>query len=273
MKKILLLTALLAGGLMTINAQMNDYLVTFETESDTAGWVVFANGSMPADDDVTVVENPDTTGINTTEMALRFVVNDDADPWVGMVNNVKFTGDSALVVTEENHIFTMMVYKSVIGNVGLKLERETGGGGVYEVLVPNTLIDEWELLTFDFSEVIGNTYEALVIFPDFPEMRMQGTVVYLDNIMFGEAPPATSVNLFDRTALKVYPNPAESHLYIQHPGMTGYSISNSLGQTIEKKAFNVTDYRMIELDKLKSGIHFITVQSNSGVHTTRFIKK
>jgi hypothetical protein len=273
MKKILLLIALLAGGLITINAQMNDYLITFETESDTAGWMVFANGSMPADDDVAVVENPDTTGINPSEMALRFVVNDDADPWAGMVLNNYFTGDSALMITEENHTFTMMVYKTTISNVGLKLEQETGGGGVYEVLVPNTLVNEWELLTFDFSEVIGNTYEALVIFPDFPEMRIQGTVVYIDNIMFGEAPPATSVNLFDRMALKVYPNPAESHLYIQHPGMTGYAISNSLGQMIEKKAFNVTDHRMIELDRLKSGIHFITVQSDKGTQTTRFIKK
>jgi hypothetical protein len=273
MKKNLLLIIMIFGGLMTINAQMNDYLISFEADTDTAGWVVFANGAMPADDDVTVVENPDTTGINPTEMALRFVVNDDADPWVGMVNNVAFTGDSALAITEENHIFTMMVYKTVVSNVGLKLEQETGGGGVFELLVPNTLVNEWELLTFDFSEVIGNTYEALVIFPDFPEMRTAGTVVYIDNITFGEGPPATSVNQLERMSLKVYPNPAESHLYIQHPGMTSYSISNSLGQMVETKAFSITDIKMIELDRLKSGIHFITVQSDKGTQTTRFIKK
>jgi hypothetical protein len=270
MKKILLIV-LFAVGTMAVSAQQ-DTLVAFEAVSDTAGWVVFANGANPAVDDVTVVENPDTTGVNPTAMALRFVVNADADPWAGMVLNDYFTGDSAITITEDNHIFTIMVYKTKVSNVGLKLEQGMNAPATYEILVPNTLINEWEILEFDFSEVIGNTYEALVLFPDFPEMREGGTTVYLDNVIFGQA-PATSVTMFENMPLKVYPNPAENRLHIQHPQMTGFVISNSLGQRVETQNFGQTDFRTIDIDRLKSGIHFITVQSKSGVHTTRFIKR
>lgn len=272
MKKVLLSIILVASGLLTINAQIADTLVTFEAEADTAGWQVFANGADPAENDVTVVENPDTTGLNPSSMALRFVVNVDSDPWAGMVNNNLFTGDSAIAITEENHLFTMQVYKTNISNVGLKLEQETGGGGVFEVLVPNTLVNEWEVITFDFSEVIGNTYEALVLFPDFPEMRLEGTVAYIDNIVFWEE-GTTSAPLLEKMALKVFPNPAHDQLYVQHPDITGYTISNSLGQAVDRAQFGATNQKTIEISKLMTGIHFITVQSKSGIHTTRFIKK
>jgi hypothetical protein len=272
MKTSLLLIFLVAGSLLTANAQMADTLVTFESTADTTGWVVFANGDNPSADDVMVVVNPDTTGINPTDSVLMFNVNADAQVFAGMVLNDYFVGDSAIAITEENHIFTMQVYKTNLSNVGLKLEQEIGGGPVYEVLVPNTVINEWEVITFDFSEVIGSTFEALVIFPDFPEMRMEGTVVYIDNIIFGD-PEATSSPLLEKAALKVYPNPAHDLLYVQHPGMTGYTISNSLGQSVEARQFGTTDQRTIDVARLKTGIHFLTVQSKSGVHTTRFIKK
>jgi hypothetical protein len=273
MKKILLFITLIAVGSMTVNAQMaGDTLVAFEAVTDTAGWLVFANGANPADDDVTVVENPDTTGVNPTAMALRFVVNADADPWAGMVKNDYYVGDSAIAITEENHMVTIMVYKDRIDSVGIKFEGGLNNAPNFELKVSNTVINEWEVLTFDFSEIIGNTYEALVLFPDFPNMREAGAVVYLDNVILGEA-PATSVSLFEKMPLRVYPNPAENRLHIQHPQMTGFVISNSLGQRVETMNFGETDFRTIEIDRLKSGIHFITVQSRSGVHTTRFIKR
>ncbi len=277
MKIILLAFFLTAVGFITINAQIADTpaadtLVVFESQADTTGWELFANGTSPADDDVIVVTNPDATGLNPTDSVLQFTVNADADPWASIVNNVRFGGDSAITITQENHIMTMMVYKSKISNVGLKLEGEINLGLDLEILVPNTLIDEWEVLTFDFSDAIGSTYEALAIYPDFSEDREEGTVVYLDNIVFGEE-VSTSARLPEELGLKVYPNPVLDKLYVQHPGITGYSISNSLGQLVEKSVFGATNFKTIEVSKLKSGIHFITVQSKDGIQTTRFIKK
>ena len=77
------------------------------------------------------------------------IVLDNADPWVGTWSEAygphEFTAD--------NHIMEMMVYKSVISNCGIKLEVGTGEN--QEVMVPNTKINEWELLTFDLSAAVG----------------------------------------------------------------------------------------------------------------------
>lgn len=273
MKKVLLSLIFVAGGLLAMNAQPTDTLITFEAEADTAGWMVFANGSEDAQDSATVVANPDSSEVNPSQMALRFVVADEADQWAGYVLRNAFTGDSAIAITEEEHIFTMQVYRTEVGRVGLKLEDEVAGGEDNpEILVETTLTDEWEVVTFDFSEFIGNTYATLTIFPDFPEEeRTAGATVYIDNIMFGMG-EATSSPLRPEASLKVYPNPAKDRLYIQHQGMTGYAISNSLGQTIERLKFSPTHQKTINVSKLRAGIHFITVESGDGVQTTRFIK-
>lgn len=275
MKKILLSLILVAGGLLTINAQTLDTLVVFETSADTTGWIIFENGANPADDDVMIVANPDTTGINPTDSVLMFNVNADAQPWAGMVLHDVFVGDSAIAITEDQHIFTMMVYRTSMGRVGFKLEREVADNSVHEVIVDNTVENEWEILTFDFSAVIGKTYQSIVLFPDFPdpaEGRTEGALVYIENVVFGEQ-EVTSAPLVQQAALKVYPNPAFDKLYVQHPNMTGYTISNMLGQAVERAQFGATGLKTIELGNLRTGIHFITVESNDGIHTTRFIKK
>lgn len=273
MKKLLLSLCFVAGGIIAINAQPTDTLVTFEVAADTTGWEVFANGE-PGEDDVTVVENPDSSEVNPTAMALRFVVNDDADPWAGIVLRNAFVNDSAIAITEEEHIFTMQVYRTEVGRVGLKLEDEASGGANPEVIVETTLTEEWEVVTFDFSEHIGSTFATLTIFPDFPEgeSRTAGAEVYIDNILFGMGEP-TSAPVTPVAALKVYPNPAHDRLYIQHQDMTGYTISNSLGQTIERLKFAPVHQKTINVSKLRSGVHFLTVEAENGIHTTRFIKK
>lgn len=272
MKRILLSIILVAGGLLTINAQTLDTLFTFEAPADTTGWLVFANGTG-ADNDVIIVANPDSSEVNPTDSVLMFTVNEDADPWAGMVLHDVFVGDSVIAITEEQHIFTMMVHRPTLGRVGLKLEREVTDNSVAEVLDTTTLVDMWEVLTFDFSDFIGKTYQSLTLFPDFPaEARTGGTIVFLDNVIFGEE-ETTSAPLVEKTQLKVYPNPAKDRLYVQHPGMTGYAISNSLGQEIERTVFGVTNQKTIEISRLRTGIHFLTIQSQNGIHTTRFIKK
>ncbi len=100
----------------------------------------------------------------------------------------------------------MMVWKSVISPVGFKVEGSTNGGPVTEVKVSNTLINQWEKITFDLSAAIGFSYNRINIFPDFPDTRTSGTTVYLDNIVKVTALPATVVDIIvnspDHTTLE-----------------------------------------------------------------------
>jgi hypothetical protein len=82
----------------------------------------------------------------------------------------------------------MMVYKSVISDVGIKFA--TGSlASSGEIKVSNTLINQWEELTFDFTSKIGEPSSAgitqIIIFPDFNLAgRSADVIAYFDNITF-----------------------------------------------------------------------------------------
>jgi len=83
-----------------------------------------------------------------------------------------------------------MVWKPVISDVGIKFAR-ADGSALVEIKVPNTVTNQWEELTFDFTSRIGdpNTIDQdqFIFFPDFDLAgRTQNNVVYFDNVTFSE---------------------------------------------------------------------------------------
>ena len=79
-----------------------------------------------------------------------------------------------------------MVYKTTISPVGLKFATPAGGS-TGEILVSNTLVNQWEELTFDFTAVINaptsTGIDQIIVFPDFTQ-RSDNNVCYIDNIKF-----------------------------------------------------------------------------------------
>ena len=80
-----------------------------------------------------------------------------------------------------------MVYKNKISDVGIKLV-DSNNAAMQEIKVSNTVINEWEELTFDFSTRIGLyplVKDQIVIFPDFDITgRTKDEIVYFDNVQF-----------------------------------------------------------------------------------------
>jgi len=260
MKKILTLLFLIAFAL-GVNAQLN--LIGFESTTDDAFWTIMSN-NPDSPDDMTVVANPDKSGINTSDSVLEFKVNATADAWVGAWS----THFGPIAFTADAHTLTMMVYKPVVSNSGLKVEGSTNGGPNIELKVPNTGMNQWELLTFDFTAGVGFSYGTLVFFADFVENRTSGPTVYMDNIT-GTAP--TSIRQISGPSLKVFPNPADEMIYVQYPDMTGFTISNMIGQNIRMEKFQAVSSRSIELSNMPAGIYFIIVESLSGSYTSKFM--
>ncbi|MEO0575990.1 MAG: hypothetical protein AAF004_11040 [Pseudomonadota bacterium] len=157
--------------------------IDFESASTGAGftWSVFENVDNPA---LEFIANPDATGINTSATVAQFTARQAGQPFAGTITSdlATFTLDAT------NSTVTIMVWKSVISNVGIKFENGIGGS-TGEILVPNTVTDQWEELTFDFSGVIGDPNNTditgFIVFPDF-EARTQENVVYFDNVTFGD---------------------------------------------------------------------------------------
>ena len=161
--------------------------INFEPDGFGATWTwsVFENGANPA---LGVVDNPDKSGVNTSSKVARFTALKGGQPWAG-VESLQGVDLGTFSWNDNNRIVKIMVWKPVISDVAIKFDTETGWSQG-ERKVANTLVNQWEELTFDFSDYVnppeGNgTMGRIIIFPDFDMSgRKQDNVIYFDNITF-----------------------------------------------------------------------------------------
>jgi len=165
--------------------------IDFETGGygSTWTWTVFENGANPP---LEIITNPDMSGINTSAMVAKFTALDTGAAWAGC-ETLHGADIGTFTLDSSNSIVKIMVWKPVISDVGIKFVTPSSAA-LPEIKVANTLINQWEELTFDFTSRIGdpNTIDQdqIVIFPDFDlNGRGQTNICYFDNITFS-APTA-----------------------------------------------------------------------------------
>ncbi len=164
--------------------------INFEVGGFGADWTytVFENGPNTP---VAVVANPDMSGINTSATVGQMTALQVGMPWAGC-ETLHGAGIGTFTLSASNAIVKIMVWKSVISDVGIKFSVNDGGS-TGELKVANTLINQWEELTFNFSGKIGEptstNIDQIVIFPDFNFARTSDNVFYFDNITFSSASP------------------------------------------------------------------------------------
>jgi hypothetical protein len=269
MKRIftfLFLSALATG----VFAQLETFYDFEEGSADTT-WRLFGNGADENDTtDLSIVLNPLAMDPNISDSVLKFLVREDAVRWAGMYTD----GCGIMFFTEEAKTLCMMVLKTVVSRVGLKVELSLNSGDDITMYLENSVTDEWELLTFEFNDAVGYYYQRLTVFPDFPEVdKTWGeNVVYIDNIGVPK-PDNTSVQEFSGAAMKLYPNPVDFRMAVQYPGMTGITVSDVLGRQIRSISFPAVDSKVIEVGDLHSGIYFVTAVTAHGNYTMPFMKK
>jgi len=152
-------------------------------------WTVFENGpNAPLE----IITNPVQSGINTSATIAKFTALQIGAPWAGCESAHGDDDLGPFVLDATNSLIKIMVWKPVISDVGIKLVT-ANGWSVSEIKVANTLVNQWEELTFDFSAVPNppvseGQYDKIVIFPDFNlSGRTQDNVIYFDNITFNPA--------------------------------------------------------------------------------------
>ena len=126
--------------------------IDFETggHGSTWTWTVFENDINPP---IEIVENPNTSGINSSDFVAKFTALQVGQPWVGC-ESLHGSDIGTFSLNVNNSTVKIMVYKTVISDVGLKFVIPSNGS-LGEIKVANTLINTWEELTFDFSNHIG----------------------------------------------------------------------------------------------------------------------
>jgi len=158
--------------------------IDFETGGYGADWTwtVFENDTNPP---VEIIANPDASDPNTSATVAKFTALETGQPWAGC-ETLHGSDIGTFNLDETNCTIKIMVYKPVISDVGIKLVKPDGWS-MGEIKVANTVVNEWEELTFSFSSQLSDGYDQIVIFPDFDLAgRTQDNICYFDNITFSE---------------------------------------------------------------------------------------
>lgn len=203
--------------------------VTFEDATQPYPFVNFDGGVS------TVIDNPDKTGINTTNKVARMVKN-AGQPW----------GGSMLALGEPinfsvNKIFRMKVWSPRVGaKVLLKVENATDGTISFEKEVSTTIANGWDDLVFDYSAIDARSYQNLVIIFDLgtPGNGSANFTFYYDDIRLTNTIPSNAVELpltFESTSVNYNFTNFDGGVVtvIDNPQVNGLNTSAKTGKMVK----------------------------------------
>ncbi len=125
-----------------------------------------------------IIDNPFSTGINTSSKIWKFVKSQGAETWGGT-----WTPMGTKININDGKKFKIMVYATETGK-SIHFQLEDGTDYKPAVDVPITVANQWQELTFDFSSLNiadGHLFNQFVVQYNLSE-NGQGEVIYLDNI-------------------------------------------------------------------------------------------
>ncbi len=203
--------------------------LTFESPTVNYDFINFGGG------EVTIINNPQSGGINTSAKVGRMVKN-PPEVWGGSVITL---GEP--INFSSNKIFRMKVFSPRVGaRVLLKVENLTNGGIFFEKEATSTVANAWEDLAFDFSGInTANSYQKVVLIFDlgtagngsanftwlFDDIRLINTLPGLINLPLDFESTSTTYNFtnFDGGNATV----------INNPDATGANTSSKVGRMIK----------------------------------------
>jgi PKD repeat protein len=122
---------------------------------------------------VSVVANPDATGINTSANVLETVHGNE--PWAGFYFDMATPFDFST-----NTNITLKVWAPITGDFRLKVEESANTNNFVELDVTVNTANSWQTISFDLTGASSGVYDRLVLFPGW-NVANAGTF-YIDDI-------------------------------------------------------------------------------------------
>lgn len=265
--KIYLNLLLVFVTLFTASAQ--NIPINFEEGGNGANWnwTTFENDTNPS---LEIVSNPDPTGLNTSATVAKFTALQAGQPFAGC-ESLHGAGIGTFTIDSSNSIIRILVWKSVISDVGIKLVR-VDNWSLGEIKISNTVVNEWEQLEFDFSSHLGNTYDQIVIFPDF-NARESDNIIFFDDV-YGDIAMATSTtDIEEDMKLNLFPNPAHDLLTIASSSpLDNYKIYSLTGELVAENYTIEEETSTISISQLPKGVYLFKTIYNGQNIIKKFIK-
>ncbi len=204
---------------------------------------------------MTLIPNPDPTGINSSNWVVQYLRDKDGVPWGG------FWSPTGVDVTT-NQYMHVKVWKPRISPIKFKIEGGAAGNLETLSMSPQTSTDMWEDMVFDFTSKTG-PYPTISLMPDFedPLALTEDIIIYFDDIILNNDPnPITGINVIKNDyKVSVYPVPFINTLMLNTTvDLKSLIITSTLGQQVVKMESLGTGVTSINTSDLASGFYFIT---------------
>ncbi len=170
---------------ITIDEATDPVVLPVTFESFTVNYAFTSFGGVVA----SVIDNPDKSGINTSDRVAQYVKEDGAETWGG-----SFLTIGSPIDFSSSKTFKLKIWSPKSGSVvRLKVENIDNGDLFFEADATTSTSNEWEELEFDFSGIdMANTYQKVVIFPDFGNIGDNSTY-YFDDIKLAGSTPSGGI--------------------------------------------------------------------------------
>lgn len=134
--------------------------------------------------ELSLVDNPDATGENTSSKVGQFFKMAGSEVWAGGLLQLPQAIDFAAADQ-----FSVKVWSPKSGiPVRLKVENGTDTGIFFELDATTTTSNEWETLNYDFSAVDqNNSYHKVIIFMDFGTAGDDSNYYFDDIVLSGDS--------------------------------------------------------------------------------------
>ena len=245
------------SAIFTIEERVsNQMLIDFEAPETDATWTSWGSSAG-----FTKIDNPDKSGINTSEKVGQYTVpNGDEGLENGDVNGSKLTFFDYGVTP----YFRVKVWVDKAVTVGMQLQNNPDWGnnpsGVKNILVEET--NQWVELVYNFSALEATHHNRVQIYFDRDKSggSTAGDVYYFDDIHKGDTPPegvtalipddgSTEISIFSTLSINgslAYTNldgtditNPESHVELRENNQTGELVPTKVALSEDGLAFHI----------------------------------
>mgnify|MGYP003867182389 CR=1 FL=1 len=228
---------------------VTDDIENYEGEAPTYG--DFGNAS------VSIVANPDISGINTSATVAQFTKPNGAEVWAGST----ITLDTPLDLVNFSKI-NVKTWSPKVGAV-VKMKLENADASItHEVDINTSVANTWEQLSYDFSAAPAADYVKLVMFLDFGNAG-DGSVYYYDDFQLVDdsgSSLSSPIQSFDGDAPTLTPFGNAGIEIISNPDSSGENTTAKVAQftkasgaevwagvTLVTEVLDLTNYAKISL--------------------------
>jgi hypothetical protein len=273
MKKITLKIALFFVFILIETNSYGQNVVLMHCEDGTfnklSSMGVFGNGNGESAADVTIVNNPNATGVNTSTKVARYLRRTDPS---AAAFAAAFSG-----ITDPDPDFTtnkyvhVKVLKTKLSPVKFKIEGGPGGNFELASTQPYATAGVWQDMVFNFTAATG-VYPTVIFFPDFedPLLNTGDVIIYFDEIYVNNNPTPDTVSLavnsnFLKSKISIYPMPVSNVLNIvTEENLAAVSIFNTQGAKIYETKNLALGSNSISTAGLSSGLYIINIVAKNG---------